>query len=231
MPRSPAPTTKRSRRSASSPGGAGATSCGTFVAEGEDLLAAADAAGWQPRVRLCAPGRGSTAPRSRRTCCAEVSRAGLGHARARRLRAALGAGAGRTALRGAVGRRRPRQRRHRAARGARVRRRQRRARPGHAPTRTAPKAVRASMGAIFAVPVARVREPGELPGPRVALVAARRPRARRARSRRRSRWSSAPSAKGCRTAVVAACDAVAHIPIAARVAQRRDGGDGRPVRG
>jgi TrmH family RNA methyltransferase len=35
-----------------------------------------------------------------------------------------------------------------------------------------PKAVRASMGAIFAVPVARVQAPGELPGPTVALDAA-----------------------------------------------------------
>src|SRR5688572_11552438 len=34
-----------------------------------------------------------------------------------------------------------------------------------------PKAVRASMGALFAVPVARVREPDELPGRKVALVA------------------------------------------------------------
>lgn len=34
-----------------------------------------------------------------------------------------------------------------------------------------PKAVRASMGAIFAVPVARVEGVGELPGTRVALVA------------------------------------------------------------
>src|SRR3954471_20492944 len=35
----------------------------------------------------------------------------------------------------------------------------------------APKAVRASMGAIFAVPVARVADPGELPGELIALVA------------------------------------------------------------
>src|SRR3954468_5458904 len=34
-----------------------------------------------------------------------------------------------------------------------------------------PKAVRASMGALFRVPVARVRDVGELPGRRVALVA------------------------------------------------------------
>ena len=34
-----------------------------------------------------------------------------------------------------------------------------------------PKAVRASMGAIFSVPVARVRDVTELPGRRIALVA------------------------------------------------------------
>jgi TrmH family RNA methyltransferase len=34
-----------------------------------------------------------------------------------------------------------------------------------------PKSVRASMGAVFSVALARVREPGELPGERVALVA------------------------------------------------------------
>ena len=32
---------------------------GRFVAEGEDLLAAADAAGWRPVHRFCAAGSGS----------------------------------------------------------------------------------------------------------------------------------------------------------------------------
>ena len=31
---------------------------GRFVAEGEDLLAAADAAGWEPVARYCAAGSG-----------------------------------------------------------------------------------------------------------------------------------------------------------------------------
>jgi TrmH family RNA methyltransferase len=34
-----------------------------------------------------------------------------------------------------------------------------------------PKAVRASMGALFDIPLARVRDPAELPGRRIALVA------------------------------------------------------------
>ena len=93
-----------------------------------------------------------------------------------------------------------------------------------------PKAVRASMGAIFAVPVARVRE--------------RRRAARRGASRSSPR-AGEPLAEpadgevtlvvgaerdGLPAEVVAACDDVAHIPIARRVAERRDGGDGRALR-
>ncbi len=74
-----------------------------------------------------------------------------------------------------------------------------------------PKAVRASMGAIFTVALARVSDLHELPGERIALAAdatsparaARRRRGRRgaatARRRAGSRCSSAPSARGCRT--------------------------------
>ena len=137
---------------------AGATSTRTFVAEGEDLLAAADAAGWPP-VERCSSRRaaGSTARRSSRDLLAQRLAARLGHARARRLRAALGAAPAGPLLRRAVGRQRPRQRRHRRCAP----------RSPSAPASVAlgpgsadpfgPKAVRASMGAIFAVPVARVR--------------------------------------------------------------------------
>ena len=64
-----------------------------FVAEGEDLLAAADAAGWAPRrCGSCAAGLGAgRARRSRRTLLRDGLAARLGHARARRLPAALGA--------------------------------------------------------------------------------------------------------------------------------------------
>src|SRR5215212_851954 len=54
------------------------------------------------------------------------------------------------------------------------------------------KAVRASMGALFSVPVGRVRSVSELPGRRIALA----------------------EREGLPDAVVAACDDVAHIPIA-----------------
>jgi TrmH family RNA methyltransferase len=73
------------------------------------------------------------------------------------------------------------------------------------------KAVRASMGAVFAVPVARARSIDELPGETVALVA------------REGAALAGPAAgtlvvgaerEGLDAAVVAACDRVAHIPIA-----------------
>jgi TrmH family RNA methyltransferase len=74
-----------------------------------------------------------------------------------------------------------------------------------------PKAVRASMGAIFSVPVSRVRDPGELPGPRIALVA---------RAGKPLHELPAPCTlvvgaerEGLPAEVVAGCDAVAHIPI------------------
>ena len=76
-----------------------------------------------------------------------------------------------------------------------------------------PKAVRASMGAIFQVPVARVASIGELPGERVALAG------------RTGEVLAGPAAgdvtilvgaerDGLPADVVAACDRVAHIPIA-----------------
>ena len=88
------PHNERSRRSASSPAASGATRCGSFVAEGEDLIAAAARAGWRAGALLSRPRqrarrRGGRAAR----CCADGVPARLGHARARRLRAALGAGA------------------------------------------------------------------------------------------------------------------------------------------
>src|SRR6185503_18639269 len=73
-----------------------------------------------------------------------------------------------------------------------------------------PKAVRASMGALFEVPVARVRDVSELPGRRVALVA-----------RSGARLDELPpdgdvtlvvgaEREGLPNRVIAACDEVAH---------------------
>ena len=71
-----------------------------------------------------------------------------------------------------------------------------------------PKAVRASMGAIFAVPVARVASIAQLPAPRVALVAGA------GEALRGPLAGTLVIGAGQAGEVVEACDAVAHIPIA-----------------
>ena len=74
-----------------------------------------------------------------------------------------------------------------------------------------PKAVRASMGTIFSVPVARVSSVDELPGETVALVA-------HAGERLRGPADATLVVGGERAGlpedVVTACDRIAHIPIA-----------------
>jgi RNA methyltransferase, TrmH family len=74
-----------------------------------------------------------------------------------------------------------------------------------------PKAVRASMGAIFSVPVVRVASVAQLPGPRTALVA-------RAGGPLRGPGEGTlvvgAEREGLPEEVVAACDATASIPIA-----------------
>ena len=175
---------------------------GRFVAEGEDLVAAADAAGWTPVVRLRA-GVDVDAD-----ALAKVSSLGSG---TRELavyeeRWAQPAGPVCVALWGIkdpgnVGT---------VLRSARA--------FGAACVAIGPntadpfgtKAVRASMGAIFEVPVARVEDLSALPGPRVALVA------------REGEPLSGPAKgtlvvgaerEGLPADVVAACDEVRHIPI------------------
>jgi len=173
-----------------------------FVAEGEDLVRAAEAAGWTPVVRLRA-GVDVDAD-----ALAKVSSLGSG---TRELavyeeRWAQPAGPVCVALWGVkdpgnVGT---------VLRSARA--------FGAACVAVGPntadpfgtKAVRASMGAIFEVPVARVEDLSALPGPRVALVA------------REGEPLSGPAKgtlvvgaerEGLPADVVAACDEVRHIPI------------------
>jgi len=74
------------------------------------------------------------------------------------------------------------------------------------------KAVRASMGALFEVPVARVRDPAELPGRRVALVA--REGTPLDRLTEPCSLLIGAEREGLPDDVVARCDDVAHIPIA-----------------
>ena len=135
-----------------------------FVAEGEDLIEAAAAAGWTPELLLCEAGSGLRARRSRRTCSSSTRSSARARARSPSTRSA-GRRAGRPGLRRAVGRQRSRQRRHRAALGARVGAGSVALGPGTADPYGF-KAVRASMGAIFAVPVVRVARWGSCRAPR-----------------------------------------------------------------
>ena len=181
-----------------------------FVAEGEDLLAAADAAGWEPLARLVAEGSGLEGEEVRAHLLADVSQLGSGTR-------ALGVYGQRwapepagplclalwgvndpgnvgTALRGAL-----------AFGAASVALGPGTADPyGH-------KAVRASMGALFEVPVARVRDPGELPGRRIALVAHGGEPLEAANDE--VTLLVGAERDGLPDDVVAACDAVATIPV------------------
>jgi TrmH family RNA methyltransferase len=143
---------------------------GMFVAEGEDLLAAADAAGWQPVERFCAAGSGLPGTEVEPQLLADASGLASGTRAlavyeerwAERaagpvcvylhgvhdpgnvgtiLRSALAFGASSVAFG-----------------------------PGSADP-FSPKAVRASMGAVFAVALARAQTVADLPGTKIALMA------------------------------------------------------------
>jgi TrmH family RNA methyltransferase len=184
---------------------------GAFVAEGEDLLAAADAAGWPAVERYVAAGSGLEGVEVEPEVLAKVSALGSGTRAlavyAERwappvgplcvylhgigdpgnvgavLRSGLAFGAGAVVLG-----------------------------PGCADP-FGPRAVRASMGAIFSVPVARADGPGDLPGERIALV----PRAGEALAGPAAREVTlvvGAERDGLPAEVVAACDRTVHIPIA-----------------
>jgi TrmH family RNA methyltransferase len=181
-----------------------------FVAEGEDLVAAADAAGWEPVARLVAAGSGLDGEEVAPHLLAEVSSLGSGtrvigiyDQRSASslgdrcvalwglkdpgnvgtvLRAALAFGASSVALG-----------------------------PGSADP-FGPKAVRASMGAVFAVPVRRVRAVDELPAPRVALVA--HAGSELTADTPVGTLLIGAEREGLPDDVLAASDATAHIPIA-----------------
>jgi TrmH family RNA methyltransferase len=77
-----------------------------------------------------------------------------------------------------------------------------------------PKAVRASMGAIFSVPLARVAAVDELPGECVALVARAGEPLRGAGGTGSCTLVVGGERAGLPDEVVTACDRIAHIPIA-----------------
>src|SRR5215211_2145152 len=182
-----------------------------FVAEGEDLLAAAEAAGWEPSLRLTAAGSGLEGEEIAEPLLAKVSQLGSG-TRALAiygqrwapapagplcvalwgvndpgnvgtvLRSALAFGAGSVALG-----------------------------PGTADP-YGHKAVRASMGALFSVPLARVRRLAELPGRRVGL-AAREGRPLAELEGGEVSLVVGAEREGLPEDVLAECDEVRHIPI------------------
>jgi RNA methyltransferase, TrmH family len=183
----------------------------TFVAEGEDLIDAARAAGWAPELLLCEAGSGLPGEEVAPHLLKQVSQLGSGTRAlavyAQRwapapagpvcvalwgvndpgnvgtvLRSALAFGAGSVALG-----------------------------PGTADPYGS-KAVRASMGAIFDVPVARVSNIRELPGHKVALVA-RAGRALAEIDAEEVTLVVGAEREGLSDGVLASCNETAHIPI------------------
>jgi TrmH family RNA methyltransferase len=195
------------------------TATGRFVAEGEDLLAAAEAAGWPALERFCAAGSGLAGVEVQRELLASISALGSGtralgvfeerwapapvgplcvylHAVhdpgnvGTVLRSAAAFGAGSVALG-----------------------------PGCADP-FAPKAVRASMGAVFEVPVARAAGVADLPGLKVALVAGAGRTLPEVWEKRPQGGPKSPTTllvgserEGLPSELVAAADVTAHIPI------------------
>jgi RNA methyltransferase, TrmH family len=183
---------------------------GRFVAEGEDLLAAADEAGWPAVERYVAAGSGLDGVQVEPDVLAGASTLGSGTRAIGLYEVRWGEPAGPVCV---------------YLHGVRD--------PGNvgAVLRSAlafgagsvvlgpdcadpygPKAVRASMGAIFAVPVAR-GEVGDLPGERVALVA-REGEALRGPAEGDVALVVGAEREGLPAEVRAECDRVAHIPIA-----------------
>lgn len=187
---------------------------GHFVAEGEDLLAAADAAGWTPVERYCAAGSGLEGTEvdaellARASGLASGTRA-LAVYQEHWAPAPIGPlcvylhgvhdpGNLGTILRSAeafgvasvaVG-------------------------PGTADP-FSPKAVRASMGAVFTVPVARADAVESLPGVKIALVpGVGRPLSALVRAGSEITLLLGSEREGLPEALAAAADQIAHIPIA-----------------
>lgn len=181
------------------------------MAEGEDLLAAADAAGWEPVERLVAAGSGLEGTEVEPELLAKASTLGSGtraigvyeqrwadRATGPLCVALWGVGdpgnVG-TILRGAL-----------AFGAASVA-----LGPGCADP-FGPKAVRASMGAVFSVPVAKVAGPADLPRPAIALVAREGDPLRGPPDR--ATLVVGAERTGLPAEVVAGCERVAHLPIA-----------------
>ncbi len=184
-----------------------------FVAEGEDLLAAADQAGWQPLERYCAAGSGLPGIEVDPSALSSASGLASGTRtlavyEERWAAAPTGPiclylhgvhdpGNVGTILRSAQ------------AFGA--------ASVALGPGTTdpfSPQAVRASMGAVFAVPLARAESTAQLPGERIALVARGGvPLHELAGSARDVTLMIGSERDGLPDAIVEQADHTAHIPI------------------
>jgi TrmH family RNA methyltransferase len=198
---------------------------GLFVAEGEDLVLAAAAAGWDPEDVLVAAGPGSYAlPGSDALEAIDGTQVD-----ADLLAGASSLGSGTRAV-GIY-----RQRWAETAVGPRCLHLHGLRDPGNVGTaiRAAhalgassvsigpdtadpfgPKAVRASMGSIFAVPVVRVAGPAELPGTTVALVLREGEELRGGTIEGDVTLLVGAEREGLPDDVVSACDRTAHLPIA-----------------
>jgi RNA methyltransferase, TrmH family len=184
---------------------------GRFVAEGEDLVAAAGAAGWTPYTLLAAAGSGLAGDEVEPQLLAAVSGLGSGTRQMAVYESRWSAPAGPLCVAlwgvgdpgnvGAIVRSALAFGASSVVLG-----------PGCADP-FGPKAVRASMGAIFQVPVARAEHAEQLPGERVALVG-RAGDALRGPARGELTILVGAEREGLAPEVVAACDHVAHIPIA-----------------
>jgi RNA methyltransferase, TrmH family len=184
---------------------------GAFVAEGEDLATAAEAAGWTTLERYVAAGSGLEGVDVDPDVLARVSALGSGTRSIAVYEERWSEPAGPVCVYlhavgdpGNVGA---------VLRSARAFGADSVALGPECADPFGPRAVRASMGAIFSVPVSRVDDPSSLPGTRVALV----PRA----GEPLTGPAEAPvtllvgaERAGLPDDVVAACDRVAHIPIA-----------------
>jgi TrmH family RNA methyltransferase len=186
---------------------------GRFVAEGEDLLAAADASGWEALERYVTAGSGLDGTEVQPELLAQVSQLGSGTRalaiyRERWADAATGPlcvalwGVGDPGNVGTV-------LRSAAAFGASC---------VVIGPRTAdpygPKAVRASMGALFSVPVVRAQELDELPGETIGLVARSGDALADVYLTGDVTVLVGAEREGLPQDVVEGCDRVAHIPIA-----------------
>ena len=184
---------------------------GRFVAEGEDLLAAADAAGWQAVHRLVAAGSGLEGEEVDEDLLGGISTLGSGTRVVGVFETAWAQPVGPLCVAlwgvgdpGNVGT---------VIRSALAFGVDSVALGPESADPFSPKAVRASMGAIFQVPVARVTSLDELPGETVGLAA-------RAGDELRGDGADGPRTlvigaerTGLGAEIEAACDRLAHIPI------------------